>query len=119
MKMVFFHGELDEKIGMEIQRDKKVEKLWVSQKPYMENVLEMFSMQHIKPISTPLANCFKLSSSLYTTIYDELEDMFQVLYASTVGSLMYEMVCSRLDLSHAIGLVSKYMDNQVKSIEIL
>ena len=37
--------------------------------------------------------------------------MSNVPYASTVGSLMYVMVCTRLDITHAMGVVSKYMSH--------
>jgi len=30
-------------------------------------------------------------------------------YPSVVGSLMYVMVCTRPDISHAVGLLSRYM----------
>ena len=37
--------------------------------------------------------------------------MKSVLYALTVGSLMYAMVVTRPDISHAVGVVSKFMHN--------
>ena len=40
--------------------------------------------------------------------------MSKVSYSSAVGSLMYAMVCSRLDLSYAMSLVSRYMSNPSK-----
>ena len=40
--------------------------------------------------------------------------MSKVPYASAVGSLMYAMVCTRPDISHAIGVVSRYMHNPGK-----
>ncbi|KNA18313.1 hypothetical protein SOVF_071950, partial [Spinacia oleracea] len=48
-------------LGMEIARDRKVGKLWLSQEKYIEWVLERFNMKHAKPVSTPLATHFKLS----------------------------------------------------------
>jgi len=33
------------------------------------------------------------------------------LYVSGVGSIMYGMVCSRLDLSYAISVISRFMAN--------
>lgn len=30
-------------------------------------------------------------------------------YASDVGSLMYGMVCTRLDIAHTVGVLSRYM----------
>ena len=40
--------------------------------------------------------------------------MSEVPYSSAVGSLMYAIVCSRLDLSYAMSLVSRYMSNPSK-----
>ena len=40
--------------------------------------------------------------------------MSQVPYASAVGSLMYEMVCKRLDIAHAVGVLSRYMSKPRK-----
>ena len=35
--------------------------------------------------------------------------MSHVPYASVVGILMYAMVCTSLVISHAVGVLSKYM----------
>ena len=35
--------------------------------------------------------------------------MSKVLYAKAVGSLMYIMVCTRPNISQAVGIVSRYM----------
>ena len=40
--------------------------------------------------------------------------MSKVPYSSTVGSLMYAMVCTRLDIAHAVGVVSRYMNDPGK-----
>ena len=40
--------------------------------------------------------------------------MSHVPYASTVGSIMYVMVCTRLEISHAVSVVSRYMDHPEK-----
>ena len=40
--------------------------------------------------------------------------MSLVPYASAVGSLMYAMVCTRPDITHAVGVVSRYMANPGK-----
>ena len=37
--------------------------------------------------------------------------MSHVPYASALGSLMYAMVCTRLDISHVVGVVGRYMEN--------
>ena len=50
-------------LGMEIRRNRKARKLWLSQKNYIKKVLEKFSMLDAKPMSTPLANHFRLFGS--------------------------------------------------------
>ena len=37
--------------------------------------------------------------------------MSEAPYALVVGSLMYAMVCIRPDISHVVGVVSRYMNN--------
>ena len=40
--------------------------------------------------------------------------MFHVSYVSAIGSLMYEMVCTRPDIAHVVGVLSRYMSKQGK-----
>ncbi|KAG8485681.1 hypothetical protein CXB51_019023 [Gossypium anomalum] len=101
-------------LGMEILRDRKTSKLYLSQKGYIEKVLCMFNMQSAKPVSTPLAAYFRLSSALSPQSDDEIEYMSHVPYSSAVGSLMYAMICSCPDLSYAVSAVSRYMANPGK-----
>jgi hypothetical protein len=101
-------------LGMEIRRNRDAKKLWLSQAGYVKKVLERFSMDNAKPISTPLANHFRLSTSQCPKTVEETEDMSKVPYASAVGCLMYAMVCTRPDLAYAVNVVSKYMANPGK-----
>ena len=41
--------------------------------------------------------------------------MSKVPYASAIGSFMYVMVCTRPNIAHAVGVVSKYMSNLGKT----
>lgn len=98
-------------LGLKIVRDRKAKKLWLSQESYIEQVLERFNMKEAKPVSTPLTNHFKLSSSLSPTSKEEKKDMAYVPYSSAVGSLMYAMVYTRLDIAHTVGVMSRYLAN--------
>ncbi|MCI64206.1 GDSL esterase/lipase 1-like, partial [Trifolium medium] len=40
--------------------------------------------------------------------------MKKVPYASAVGSLMYDMVCTRPDIAHEVGVVSRFLFNPDK-----
>jgi len=48
------------------------------------------------------------------TTSEECEYMTRVSYTSAVGSLMYAMVCTRLDLSQAVSMISIYMHDPGK-----
>jgi hypothetical protein len=50
-------------LGMEIFRDRRNVKLWLSQQKYVEKILLRFGMNDVKPVSVPLASHFKFSSS--------------------------------------------------------
>eukprot|EP00253_Pinus_taeda_P033695 PITA_33695 len=45
---------------------------------------------------------------------EEEEDMSRVPYTSAVDSLMYAMVCNRPEISHAVGVLSKFMPKRGK-----
>jgi hypothetical protein len=40
---------------------------------------------------------------------EEIEEMACVPYASVVGTIMYVMVCTQPDISHAMGVLNRYM----------
>jgi hypothetical protein len=50
-------------LGMKITRDRKSSLLFLSQHGYIQKVLHHFNMHDSKPVSTPIALHFKLSSS--------------------------------------------------------
>ncbi|KAK4411836.1 Retrovirus-related Pol polyprotein from transposon TNT 1-94 [Sesamum angolense] len=96
-------------LGMEIHRDRGSRKLWLSQRGYVEKVLDRFGMSKAKPVSTPLANHFKLSIEQCPKIDREVEDMAKMPYASAVGCLMYAMVCTSPDLAQAVSQEEAYL----------
>jgi len=108
-------GEAKKILSMEINRDREREKLWLSQKQYLQKVLQRFGIhKDTKPVSTPLAPHLKLSSHLSPTTNEEREYMAKVPYANAVGSLMYAMVCTRPDISQDVSVVSRYMHDPGK-----
>ena len=101
-------------LGMEIRSNRDAKRLWLSEAGYVKKVLDRFSMENAKPVSTPLANHFRLSTSQCPKTVEETEDMSKVPYTSAVECLMYAMICTRPDLAHAVSVVSKYMANSGK-----
>ncbi|KAG9441314.1 hypothetical protein H6P81_017168 [Aristolochia fimbriata] len=107
-------GEAKQLLGMQITRDKKKKKLWLSQEGYVKKVLERFNMHESKAVTTTLGSQFKLSKEQGAKSDEEIAHMKTVPYASAIGSLMYAMVSTRPDIAHAVGVVSRFMKNPGK-----
>ena len=71
-------------------------------------------MDKCKPVQTLLPAHFKLSCQQCPNFDLEKAEMTKFPYSSVVGCLMYTMVLTRLDLSHAVSVVSRYMANPEK-----
>ena len=80
----------------------------------METILQRFNMQDSKPMNVPIPIGTKLSAEQCPKTKEEEEDMSRVSYASVVGSLMYPMVCTRPNIAHAVGVLSRFMSNPRK-----
>lgn len=102
-------------LGMQITRDKQKGVLQLSQAEYINRVLQRFNMGDAKSVSTPLASHFRLSQEQSPQTEEEKELMAKIPYASAIGSLMYAMVCTRPDIGHAVGVVSRFMSNPGKA----
>ena len=66
-------------------------------------------MQDCKSVKVPIHVGTKLSVDQCPKSKEEIEYMAHVPYASVVGCLMYAIVCTRPKISHAMGVLSRYM----------
>ena len=99
---------------MRIIRDKANGTLKLSQSEYVKKVHSRFNMNEAKPINTPLGSHFKLSNEQSPKTEEEMDHVSKVPYASVIGSLMNAMVCTRPDIAHAVGVVSRFMSRPKK-----
>eukprot|EP00253_Pinus_taeda_P002020 PITA_02020 len=67
-----------------------------------------------KPVKVPIPVGVNLSAEQCLKTQKDVEDMSHVPYASAVGSQMYAMVCTRPDLAHAMGVLSRFMSKPGK-----
>jgi ATP-binding cassette subfamily B (MDR/TAP) protein 1 len=80
-------GEAKKILGMEIQRDRKNGKFWLSQQKYVEKILMRFNMNNVKTIQIPLDSHFNLSSGLCPSNDKEKYYISRVPCANVVGSV--------------------------------
>jgi hypothetical protein len=93
-------GPLHLFLGLEISQDALGIKL--SRAKYARDLLERFHMIDCKSTPTPFLSGVKLEDGGETTLVDN------TLYRQLVGSLLY-LTHSRADLSYAVGVVSRFM----------
>ena len=71
-------------------------------------------MKEAIPVTRPLGVHFKLSKRLFPSTEKENKKMAAIPYSSPIGSLMYTMVCTRANIAHAVGVVSRFIGNPGK-----
>jgi len=86
-------------LGIEIKRDRKKELLYLSHELYLKKVLERFGMSKSKPVTAPMSQQFKLSTSQASKTHDDIIYMEGILYANAVESVKYAMVCTHPDIA--------------------
>ncbi|MCO5599533.1 hypothetical protein L7F22_053639 [Adiantum nelumboides] len=107
-------GNASHILGMQINRNRSRQLLYLSQQLYVEKVLKRFNMEREKSTSTPLAPYVKLSKADCPKSDTEKAEMTKVPYASACGSLMYAMIATRPDIAFAVGVVSRFTSNPGK-----
>ncbi|RDX94527.1 hypothetical protein CR513_23084, partial [Mucuna pruriens] len=94
-----------------IIHDRQAKKLWLSQEHYVKRMLQRFHIENAKVVSTPLTTHFKLRFRHSPSNEAEKTNMSRVLYAFAMGSLMYAIVCTKPDIAHIVGIVSRFLSN--------
>lgn len=94
-------------VGIEIQRLNSHTHS-MTQSRFAETVLARFDMSEANPASTPLTPNLKL----YRATDEEVSDfaLRKLNYKSVVGSLIYLSQCTRPDLAHSVGVLSRHLD---------
>ena len=83
----------------------------LSQSAYIEKVLSRFSMDNSKKGLLPFRHGLAFSKDQCPKTQEERDCMAGVPYASSMGSLMYAMLRTRLDICFTVGMVSRYQSN--------
>nr|GEX76482.1 retrotransposon protein, putative, Ty1-copia subclass [Tanacetum cinerariifolium] len=68
-------------------------------------------MGNSKKGNLPLHHGIKISKDLCAKTDEELDRMSRVPYALVVGSIMYDMTCTRPDVSFALSMISRHQHN--------
>jgi hypothetical protein len=98
-------GEAAYILGIRIYRDRSRRPIGLSEDTYIDKVLKRFSMEQSKKGFLPMSHGIHLSKTQCPSTIDR---MSKVPYASAIGSIMYAMISTCLDVSCALSATSRY-----------
>lgn len=104
-------GEVKQLLGMNVQRDRRLGTLKLSQKKYIDELLVKFKMDGAQLKPTPMDKDAKLSKTQCPETDEDKAAMAKVPYRELIGSLMYLSVGTRPDISFAVSELSKFLMN--------
>ena len=101
-------GDATNVISIKIHRDKFWALLGLSQDTYINKALERFQMKDCSPSIAPIVKGDKFNLDQCPKNDLEWEQMKNIPYASTVGSLMYVQVYTRPDIAFSVRMLGRY-----------
>jgi hypothetical protein len=95
-------NEADTILGIKVKRHS--ESYALCQSHYIEKILIKYKHLNVKKVNT-------LFDSNYKLVENTGRAIAQLEFASTIGSMMYAIHCTRLDVAFAINRLSRYTSN--------
>lgn len=89
-------------VGMEIERINNC--IYIHQRDYIEQIIQKFCMSNANPVSTPADVNVIISKNLD-------ENTVNFPYREAIGSLLFLSSVSRPDISFAVNVLSRYVNN--------
>src|SRR4051794_22584735 len=104
-------GEAAYILGIKINRDRPRRLIGLSQSTYLGKILKKFRMDGSKKRFLAMLQGMTLTKTQSPAKAKDREIMDKIPYASAIGSIMYEMLCTRTDAAHDISLTSRYQSD--------
>lgn len=82
-------GPAEQILETQISQDRETRKLWLSQGSTLRKYWTGSALKNAKPVGTPLAGHFELSSTQSPSNEKEKKEMLTTHYASAVGCMIY------------------------------
>jgi hypothetical protein len=102
-------GYLSQLLGMHITRDRSARTISLDQSKYLRDILAKYGMTDSKPSSLPMDPSFL--AGLAHIISTPLTGVAKDVYPSLLGSLHYAAVCTRPDVSTALGILGSSQES--------
>ncbi|KAF1313386.1 Integrase catalytic core protein, partial [Globisporangium splendens] len=98
-------------LGIEVHHDISAKTLSISQKSYIDSVIERFGQTNAAPSLTPIDPSTHLSKGDEAQSEADRAEMETKPYRSLIGSLMYLACGTRPDIAVAVARLSRFLEN--------
>ncbi|KAJ8504938.1 hypothetical protein OPV22_005824 [Ensete ventricosum] len=95
-------------LGIWIYIDRSKMMLGLSQSRCIDSIVKRFGMENSKRGLIPIRHEISLSRSMSSKFPEERIYMNKIPYASAIRTIMYAMLCTRLDIAYALSVMSRY-----------
>jgi hypothetical protein len=100
-------------LGMNLEYDQSKRRIMMSQQTYIKAIVQKYGLETLLPRSLPMAPGMVLRVGEGREFSSDGEKLFQQ-YGSLVGALLFLAVCTRPDISFAVGILSKFVTDPRK-----
>ena len=104
-------GETTSLLGVEVNYNCLKRTLKLSQKQYIQDILNRFHMMECHPVSTPMTPGLNLSSAMGPSTPEAVEEMRNTPYLNAVGALNYLAIATRPNIAYAVGCLARFNSN--------
>jgi hypothetical protein len=102
-------GELNWWLGLKVERDRLTRTIRLSQRAYIDTIIERFHLEDAKHVASPMETGVVLSDANPPSTHAQTEAMRNVPYQQAIGSLMYAATSTRPDIAFAVAILSQFM----------
>ena len=108
-------GEATYVLGICIYRDRSRRLFGLVQSMYIDTIVKRFGMEISKRGFIPIRHGVQISNEHSPKTPEDRALMENIPYASAIGSIMYAMLCTRLDVAFALSVTSRFQANPGES----
>jgi hypothetical protein len=102
-------GELNWLLGLKVTRDRTAHTITLSQKAYVNMIVEHFHLSKAKSVQTPMEPGLSLSVEQGPATATELQAMWDIPYQQAIGSLMYAATSTCPNIVYAVTMLLQFM----------
>jgi hypothetical protein len=98
-------------LGIHIMHDQEKRLLAISQKAYLEKILENAGMSQCNPVGTPMTPGIVLQKATQAATDEEAAAIVSIPYHHTIRELNYAMRTMCPDIAYLVSCLSRYMES--------